>query len=122
MISETEIAAVAPGRPAGPVAVTVTAPGGTSNGAVYTYVPAPAIAAIHPNQGPVSGGTTVILTGTGLTAASAVRFGTTTTPSFTVISDTLLRATVPAGSGVVSITVTTPGGTSNGVPYTYLGG
>ncbi|WP_228834827.1 beta strand repeat-containing protein [Nocardia abscessus] len=122
VISETEIAAVAPGRPAGPVAVTVTAPGGTSNGAVYTYVPAPAIAAIHPNQGPVSGGTTVILTGTGLTAASAVRFGTTTTPSFTVISDTLLRATVPAGSGVVSITVTTPGGTSNGVPYTYLGG
>uniref|UniRef100_UPI0024581CEC beta strand repeat-containing protein n=1 Tax=Nocardia abscessus TaxID=120957 RepID=UPI0024581CEC len=122
VISETEIVAVAPGRPAGPVAVTVATPGGTSNGAVYTYLPAPAIAAIHPSQGPASGGTIVILAGTGFTGAGTVRFGTATTPSFTVISDTLLRATVPAGSGVVSVTVTTPSGASNGVPYTYLGG
>ncbi|WP_159926814.1 MULTISPECIES: S-layer family protein [Nocardia] len=122
VISDTRIAAVTPARPAGPVAVTVTGPGGTSNGAVYTYLSAPAIVAIHPDQGPAAGGTTVVLTGTGFTGATAVRFGTTASPSLTVLSDTLVRATVPAGLGVVTVTVTAPGGISNGVPYTYLVG
>ncbi|UAK31851.1 IPT/TIG domain-containing protein [Nocardia asteroides] len=121
VISDTRIAAVTPARPVGPVAVTVTGPGGTSNGAVYTYLSAPAIVAIHPDQGPAAGGTTVVLTGTGFTGATAVRFGTTASPSLTVLSDTLVRATVPAGLGVVTVTVTAPGGISNGVLYTYLG-
>ncbi|WP_283779602.1 IPT/TIG domain-containing protein [Nocardia sputi] len=122
VISDTRIAAVTPARPAGPVAVTVTGPGGTSNGAAYTYLSAPAIVAIHPDQGPAAGGTTVVLTGTGFTGATAVRFGTTASPSLTVLSDTLVRATVPAGLGVVTVTVTAPGGISNGVHYTYLVG
>ncbi|MFR9754146.1 IPT/TIG domain-containing protein, partial [Nocardia sp. 004] len=41
--------------------------------------------------------------------------------SFTVVSDTQITATVPAGTGTVGVTVTTPGGTSNPVSYTYLG-
>ncbi|MGK8524416.1 IPT/TIG domain-containing protein [Nocardia asteroides] len=120
VVSDSQISAVAPARPDGPVAVTVTTPGGTSNGALYTYLPAPAIVSIHPNQGPAAGGTTVVLTGTGFTGATAIRFGTTPSPSLTVLSDTLVRATVPAGTGVVGVTVTTPSGTSNGIPYTYL--
>ncbi|WP_217439606.1 IPT/TIG domain-containing protein [Nocardia barduliensis] len=119
VLSDTQIAAVAPSRTAGPVAVTVSTPGGTSNGIVYTYLAAPAIAAIHPDQAPASGGTTAVLNGTGFTGATTVRFGTAT-PPFTVISDTLIRVTVPAGTGVVNVTVTASGGTSDGVPFTYL--
>ncbi|MGY1942887.1 beta strand repeat-containing protein, partial [Nocardia asiatica] len=119
VLSATQIAAVAPSRPDGPVAVTVSTPGGTSNGVVYTYLAAPAIAAVYPDQAPASGGTTAVLNGTGFTGVTAVRFGTAT-PPFTVISDTLIRVTVPAGTGVVHVTVTASGGTSNSVPFTYL--
>ncbi|MGK8508114.1 beta strand repeat-containing protein [Nocardia asiatica] len=119
VLSATQIAAVAPSRPDGPVAVTVSTPGGTSNGVVYTYLAAPAIAAVYPDQAPASGGSTAVLNGTGFTGVTAVRFGTAT-PPFTVVSDTLIRVTVPAGTGVVDVTVTASGGTSNSVPFTYL--
>ncbi|WP_040871889.1 IPT/TIG domain-containing protein, partial [Nocardia exalbida] len=63
---------------------------------------------------------TVTLTGTGLTAATAVNFGATPAASFTVDSDTQITAVTPAGTGTVQVTVTTTGGTSNGVSYTYV--
>ncbi len=73
-----------------------------------------------PSQGPLSG-ITVTLTGTNLTTASAVTFGATAATSFAVLSDTQIVATVPPGTaGPVSVSVTTSGGTSNGLPYTRL--
>ncbi|MEV7471829.1 IPT/TIG domain-containing protein [Streptomyces kronopolitis] len=101
--------------------MTVTTPGGTSNGVGFTYtsVSVPVLSSVSPNSGPPAGGTAVTLTGTGLTNASAVRFGATAATSFTVVSDTLITAVAPAGSGTVQVTVTTPGGISNGVSYTY---
>ncbi|MFR9754128.1 IPT/TIG domain-containing protein, partial [Nocardia sp. 004] len=59
------------------------------------------------------------LTGTNLTGATGVLFGATPAVSFTVDSDTQITATVPAGTGTVAVTVTTPAGTSNGVHYAY---
>jgi hypothetical protein len=119
VVSATQITAVAPAG-TGTVQITVTTPGGTSNPLTYTYVTVPVLTAIAPNQGPMTGGATVTLTGTGLTLATAVTFGATPAP-FTVISDTLLTAVVPAGAaGTVTATVTTPGGTSNGLPYVRI--
>ncbi|MEU2121018.1 IPT/TIG domain-containing protein [Nocardia niwae] len=117
--SATQITAVAPAG-AGTVQVAVTTAGGTSNGVAYTYIPVPALTAVVPNVGPVSGGTTVVITGTGLTGATAVNFGGTPATSFTVNSATQITAVAPAGTGTVQVTVTTPGGTSNGVAYTYV--
>ncbi|WP_269854726.1 IPT/TIG domain-containing protein [Streptomyces sp. RPT161] len=119
--SDTQVTAVAPVG-SGTVQVTVTAPGGTSNGLAYTYVtaPVPVLSSIAPASGPASGGTTVTLTGTGLTRVTAVRFGSTAATSFTVVSDTHISAVAPAGSGTVQVTVITPGGTSNGLPYGYV--
>ncbi|WP_308686576.1 IPT/TIG domain-containing protein [Streptomyces caniferus] len=101
--------------------VTVTGPGGTSNGVPFTYTTAsvPVLTSVTPASGPAAGGTTVTLTGTGLATAGAVRFGSTPATSFTVVSDTHITAVAPAGTGTVRVTVTTPGGTSNGVSYTY---
>ncbi|WP_412566046.1 beta strand repeat-containing protein [Streptomyces decoyicus] len=118
--SGTQITATAPAG-SGTVQVTVTGPGGTSNGVPFTYTTAsvPVLTSVVPASGPAAGGTTVTLTGTGLATASAVRFGATPAASFTVVSDTHITAVAPAGTGTVPVTVTTPGGTSNGISYTY---
>ncbi|WP_432747361.1 IPT/TIG domain-containing protein [Streptomyces sp. JH002] len=116
--SATQITATAPAG-SGSVSVTVTTPGGTSNGLPYVYVAAPVLTALSPSQGPAVGGNQVVLTGSGFTGASVVRFGAVSAV-FTVNSATQITATAPAGSGSVSVTVTTPGGTSNGLPYVYV--
>ena len=53
------------------------------------------------------------ITGTGFTAATAVKFGTTAATSYNVVSGTLITAVSPAESaGIVDVTVTTSVGTS----------
>jgi hypothetical protein len=72
------------------------------------------VTGVSPGSGPVSGGTSVAITGSGFTGATAVNFGATAASSFTVNSDTSITATAPAASAVgpVDVTVTTPSGTS----------
>ncbi|MGW2207885.1 IPT/TIG domain-containing protein [Streptomyces sp. NPDC001781] len=121
--SASQITAVTPAGGPGAAAVTVTTPGGTSAAspdAYFFYAVPPVLNTADPGQGPVSGGTVVTLTGTGLLNASAVRFGATNATSFTVVSSTQITATAPPGTGSTQITVTTPGGPSNPVPYVYI--
>ncbi|WP_432037613.1 beta strand repeat-containing protein [Streptomyces cucumeris] len=119
VVSATQIVAVAPAG-SGTVQVTVTTPGGTSNGLPFAFVPAPTVSSVSPNQGPGAGGNTVTINGSGLSGATAVRFGSTNATSFTVVSPTQITAVAPPGSGTVQVTVVTAGGTSNGVSYTYV--
>jgi hypothetical protein len=72
------------------------------------------VTGVSPGSGPVSGGTSVTITGSGLTGATAVNFDGTAASSFTVNSDTSITATAPAATAVgpVDVTVTTPSGTS----------
>ncbi len=65
----------------------------------------------------------MVVTGTSLTGATKVDFGTTPGTNLVVTSDTSLDVTVPAGAGTVDVTVTVPGGTSPTNPsdqYTYV--
>ncbi|TPQ15874.1 IPT/TIG domain-containing protein [Streptomyces sporangiiformans] len=120
VVSDDEIDAVAPAQAAGTVTVSVTTPGGTSSSAAYTYLDPPTLSGAAPDQGPTAGGNTVTLTGENLTATTEVRFGTDLA-GFTVVSDTLLTAVAPPGpAGTVSVTATTPAGTSTSTPYTRL--
>lgn len=74
--------------------------------------PTPTVTKITPNSGPVTGETTVTITGANLSEASAVHFGSTAA-GFSVNSATSIIATSPANpTGSVDITVTTPLGTS----------
>ncbi|WP_280251188.1 ice-binding family protein [Nocardia abscessus] len=121
--SDTQITVLTPAHAAGTVAVTVTTPGGTSNGVSFTYIAVPTLISVTPSSGAPSGGTVVVLTGTGLTGATGVSFGGTPATLFTVNSDTQITVLTPAhAAGTVAVTVTTPGGTSNGVSYTYASG
>ena len=72
----------------------------------------PTITNIQPNTGPPSGGTKVMITGTGLSEASEVKFGATNATSFSVNSSTSITATAPSGSGIADVVVVTPHGVS----------
>ncbi len=61
----------------------------------------------------------VTITGSSLTGATTVKFGATNATAFTVLSDSTIVASMPAGSaGAANITVTTPTGTSGALSYT----
>jgi alpha-tubulin suppressor-like RCC1 family protein len=113
--SATSITAVSPPG-TGVVDVTVTTPVSTSATSAadkFSYLPPPAVTKLKPNKGPASGGTTVTITGTALTGASAVNFGANAASSFTVDSATSITAVSPPGtSGAADVSVTTASGTS----------
>jgi alpha-tubulin suppressor-like RCC1 family protein len=113
--SGVSITAVAPGG-AGVVDVTVTTLAGTNAPSAadkFTYLPPPAITKIVPNKGPAAGGTSVTITGTAFTGATAVSFGSTPAASFAVNSATSITAVSPPGTaGASAIAVTTAVGTS----------
>src|ERR1019366_7555265 len=102
----------------GTVDVTVTTPGGTSATSTadqfsYQSAASPTVTGISPTSGPTTGGTSVTITGTNLSGATAVHFGSTAATGVTLTSPTSITAPSPAGaSGTVAVTVTTPGGTS----------
>ena len=82
--SATQITATSPAG-TGTVDVTVTTPGGTSapsSADQFSYVSAPTVTSVNPNTGPPAGGTSVTITGTNFTGATAVRFGGTAAGSF----------------------------------------
>jgi hypothetical protein len=117
--SATQITAAAPGHAAGAVNVTVTGPGGTSDPATYTYVAPASITSLSPNHGETPGGTTVVITGTGFTGASAVTFDGTAAVTMTVNSNTQITVTTPSHViGAITVVVTTPAGSPTST-YTY---
>ena len=114
--SATSITATAPAG-TGTVDVTVTTPDGTSatsSADQFTYtviVPPPAVTAISPSTGPVGGGTSVVITGTDLAAATAVDFGSSA-GTITADTGTSITATSPPGTGTVDVVVVTGSGVS----------
>lgn len=121
--SPEEIDAVAPPGMLGTVNVTVTTFGVTSTESAddqFTYVDLPTVTSVYPSFGPESGGETVTLSGTNMEGVTAVNFGATSAPSFTVINGATVVAEVPPGTGTVEVTVSPPCGAQGGVPFTYL--
>ncbi len=128
--SGTQITAVASAHAAGTVEVVVSTPAGDTPMAGvandYTYIAAPAVTSLSPVNGPTAGGTSVVITGTDLTGATAVTFGGTNATSFVVNSGTQITAVAPThAAGLVEVVVTTPGGasatTGTANDYTYVG-
>ncbi|MBO1417203.1 IPT/TIG domain-containing protein [Streptomyces sp. FH025] len=124
--TDTACTVTTPGG-SGSAPVSVVTPGGTATApAAFDYTgaappapPAPVVSNLTTTSGPVAGGTQVYLQGSNLTYGS-VTFGgvpaahVSCGPSF-------CSATAPAAAtpGPVDVTVTTAGGTSAAVTYTY---
>ena len=78
----------------------------------------PEVTRLEANNGPAAGGNTVTIHGVELQGESPVRrvsFGTRPASSFTVESETSLRAVAPAGSGEADVRVTNGRGESSPV-------
>jgi hypothetical protein len=76
-------------------------------------VPTPVITSISPSSGPIAGGTTVTISGSGLTGAFFVTFGGSAATAFTVVSDSTIMAITPESSaGAAAVQVATAGGTA----------
>ncbi len=109
----------------GTVNVTVGTPGGTSAAGSadrFTYLPPPTVTGLSHTAGPEPGGDNIIIKGTGFTGATTTLFGTSPAV-FSVDSATRITATIPAGRGMVDVTVSTAAGRSaiSGADrYTYF--
>ncbi len=109
VVSNTELAVTVPhGTTGGPIEVTMPAGTVTSQDHfTVTASPAPVIADFTPKRG--SAGTKVTITGIHFDNATAVQFNNVPA-AFTIVSSTVITATVPAGNASGFLTVTTPGG------------
>jgi hypothetical protein len=111
---DTQVTATVPtGAKTGPISVTNAGGTGTSTASftVSTVAAAPTISSFSPASG--AAGTSVTVTGANFTGASFVKFNGAAA-SFSVVSDSQVTATVPAGatSGPISVTNSAGTGTS----------
>ena len=125
--TDTSVTVVVPeGAAAGPVDVTVTGPTGTADlDDGYAYVEAPTATGTDPTSGPTTGGTVVIVGGTGFVpgATTVTICGVTLDAADVEVSDdgTLLAfATPPCAAGPTTIVVETAGGATEPLPFTYV--
>ncbi|MDI3318116.1 MAG: trypsin-like peptidase domain-containing protein [Bacillota bacterium] len=87
---------------------------------VNRKVRAPVVLAISPDHG--ASGQAVVIYGFGFSGATGVGFGGVPA-QFQVVSDNVISASAPQGTGVVDVTVTTPAGMSRTVVtdrFTYV--
>ncbi len=99
-------------------------------GASPALAAAPTVTSVSPLVGPLAGGTTVTISGSGFTNVTpgvpcpAVKFGGVSAASCNVVNDTTISATTPAGvsAGPVQVTVTnnTAETSTAAVNFTYV--
>ncbi len=109
--SPTVISGTTPMRAAGAVDVRVQNPDGQVGTLTmgFTYNAPPTVALVRPGAGPVVGGSTLFITGTGFRAGATVSIGGAMATAVRVVSDTQLYAVTPAGvPGAADVVVTTP--------------
>jgi IPT/TIG domain/FG-GAP-like repeat len=106
VVSPTSITAVVAGGASGKVGV--TSPRGTNTKAGFTFSNSPpTVTSFSPTTGSI--GQTITITGTQLSSATGVTFGGTNASSFTVVSDTEIKAVAAAGSSGDVVVVTSLG-------------
>lgn len=124
--SSNQIVAVTPAHTAGWVDVAVSDPSGESAtlAAAFGYGSAsPAVSTVSPNSGPITGDTTVKISGSNFAAGALVFFGAVAATGVTVNSPTQIQAITPSVSaaGAVSVMVKNPDGQSGSLAnaFTY---
>lgn len=130
VLSSTQISCVTPSG-SGAVDVTVVNPsnetatlaGGFTFDPPKTINTAPVISEISPNSGGISGGTSVLISGTNFQSGATVTFGGIAATQVSIQANQIAAATPAHNSGIVDVKVTNPDGqfdTATGA-FTYVG-
>jgi len=129
VISSTQVICTTPSHVAATVDIVIT----NSDSQVgsltssFTYIAAPTVTGVVANSGPIAGGTSVTITGTGFLAGALVSFGANAATNITVVNATTVTCDTPAGNSAsaVSVTVANTDGQSDslnsGFTYTTTG-
>ncbi|MBH0054920.1 IPT/TIG domain-containing protein [Salinibacterium sp. SWN139] len=121
VVSDTEITVSTPAHVIAVVDVIVLNTPANSAPGEFSYQAAPMVSSIAPDEGPLAGGTVVTITGTGFTGATGVTFDGDDGTSFTVVSDTEITVTTPAGAeGAAAVVVEHPAGDADAGDFTYV--
>lgn len=110
------------GQATSTVSVRVRTPYGTS-GAPFSLLfgnAGPGPIDIYPVKGPATGGNLVSINGSNFLTANTVKFGSKPAKSFAILSDTQIKAIVPAGSDKGPVDVTVTNATSTSRPTTHF--
>jgi photosystem II stability/assembly factor-like uncharacterized protein len=123
VVNATTLTCTTPAGSTGTASVVVSTRGGpNTENTLFTYGPPPTVSGVAPSTGSTLGGTSVTITGTNFTGATAVTFAGTPATSVSVVNATTITAVAPAGlAGTASVLVTTPYGISTANTfYTYV--
>jgi uncharacterized protein DUF11/IPT/TIG domain-containing protein len=122
VVSSTTITGTTGAHATGVVNVVVTTSGGSAtllNG--YTYLAGPTLTSVSPSTGTVDGGGSVTVFGSNLSGATEVTLGGTPATIITTAATQITVTTAAHAAGVVSVQVTTPGGSASlANAYTYV--
>jgi hypothetical protein len=115
LVNDTTITCTTPAGTIGTVNVVVRTPNSPHDDPVnqlFTYVLGlPTVTSVSPPMGVAAGSTRVTITGTNLSGATGVTFGSVAATGLTIVNDTTLTCTTPAGqAGAASVLVITPPG------------
>ncbi|MFI5839159.1 IPT/TIG domain-containing protein [Catenuloplanes sp. NPDC051500] len=119
-VTDTKITVSLPARPAGDVPLTITTAGGAATVTVSYTPPAKPVLSAPATTGLTYKATQITLDGTALADATALTLGSQKL-TFTKVSATQVKATFPVKTaGDYELRVTTPGGTSDPVTFSYV--
>lgn len=121
VLSSHRLKITLPAHDAGNVSIRIGGAWGVSNAERFSYLGAPAVTGLTPNQGPAGTVQAIKITGSGFQDVTGVTVGGTAA-TFTVSSARTIAATLPAlPAGTYPVVVTTRYGTSAGwASFTYL--
>lgn len=75
----------------------------------FAYNPPPSVLTVKPGGGPLAGGTTILINGTGFQTGATVRVGGAPATQVRVVNGTVLYAVTPSGTaGAAAVEVTNP--------------
>lgn len=122
-VSPISITLTPPAGNAGPSSVFLTNPNQVQQEFRNEYAynaTAPTVLNVAPPSGTPSGGTSVVVTGTGFVSPATVDFGANAATGVSVVNSTTIDCTTPSGTGTVNVSVTDANGMGIGTNlYTY---
>ena len=122
-ISDTSVAFTTPTGTIGAKDVVITTPAGSATlTGGFTYLAAPTITSLSVSSGPLTGGRSSVLSGTGLTGTTGLTIGGSAA-TLGSITDTSVAFTTPSSGtlGAKDVVITAPGGTATlASGFTYV--